>query len=219
MPRKTKKIAVRDEFLILTNGKRTEKNYFEAVRSNYKSIFKISVKFMNDDPVALVDHAIGMKNARNRVWCVFDKDEFPTDSVEPAIKTAKDNGIGIAFSNMAFEVWLIDHFEKCYTEKTAEKLITDFDRILRAKGYTKGNGYMWFANSGAWMDTYNIFQASDASLLFMLNEIQMVFEVHRTTEETTKFKPIINALRNGQKRIIDLMKRKLSLMQIPGIKI
>lgn len=93
MPRKTKKIAVRDEFLILTNGKRTEKNYFEAVRSNYKSIFKISVKFMNDDPVALVDHAIGMKNARNRVWCVFDKDEFPTDSVEPAIKTAKENGI------------------------------------------------------------------------------------------------------------------------------
>ena len=129
MPRKTKKIAVRDEFLILTNGKRTEKNYFEAVRSNYKSIFKISVKFMNDDPVALVDHAIGMKNARN---------EFPTDSVEPAIKTAKDNGIGIAFSNIAFEVWLIDHFEKCYTEKTAEKLIADFDRILRAKGYNKG---------------------------------------------------------------------------------
>ena len=138
MPRKTKQLAVRDEFLILTNGKRTEKNYFEAVRSNYKSIFKISVKFMNDDPVALVDHAIGMKNARNRVWCVFDKDEFPTDSVEPAIKTAKENGIGIAFSNIAFEVWLIDHFEKCYTEKTAEKLIADFDRILRAKGYNKG---------------------------------------------------------------------------------
>lgn len=45
MPRKTKQLAVRDEFLILTNGKRTEKNYFEAVRSNYKSIFKISVKF------------------------------------------------------------------------------------------------------------------------------------------------------------------------------
>ena len=53
-------------------------------------------------------------------------------------ETAKENGIGIAFSNMAFEVWLIDHFERCYTEKTAEKLIADFDRILRAKGYTKG---------------------------------------------------------------------------------
>mgnify|MGYP001659500263 CR=1 FL=1 len=62
MPRKTKQLAVRDEFLILTNGKRTEKNYFEAVRSNYKSIFKISVKFMNDDPVALVSHAILKRN-------------------------------------------------------------------------------------------------------------------------------------------------------------
>lgn len=142
MPRKTKKIAVRDEFLILTNGKRTEKNYFEAVRSNYKSIFKISVKFMNDDPVALVDHAIGMKNVQNRVWCVFDKDEFLTDSIEQAIRTAKENGIGIAFSNMAFEVWLIDHFEKCCVEKNAEKLIIDFDRILKANGYAKGYAKM-----------------------------------------------------------------------------
>jgi len=138
MPRKTKQLAVRDEFLILTNGKRTEKNYFEAVRSNYKSIFKISVKLMNDDPVALVDHAIGMKNVQNRVWCVFDKDEFLTDSIEQAIRTAKENGIGIAFSNMAFEVWLIDHFEKCCVEKNAEKLIIDFDRILKANGYAKG---------------------------------------------------------------------------------
>lgn len=41
MQRKTKQLAVRDVFLILTNGKRTEKNYFEAVRSNYLSIVKI----------------------------------------------------------------------------------------------------------------------------------------------------------------------------------
>ena len=102
MARKTKNISVRDEFLILTNGKQTEKNYFEAVRSNYKSIFKINVKFKNDDPVALVNHAIAMKNAQNRVWCVFDKDDFPVDSIEQAMRTAKMNGIGIAFSNMAF---------------------------------------------------------------------------------------------------------------------
>lgn len=71
MARKTKNISVRDEFLILTNGKQTEKNYFEAVRSNYKSIFKINVKFKNDDPVALVNHAIAMKNAQNRVYSLI----------------------------------------------------------------------------------------------------------------------------------------------------
>lgn len=184
MPRKTKQLAVRDEFLILTNGKRTEKNYFEAVRSNYKSIFKISVKFMNDDPVALVDHAIGMKNARNRVWCVFDKDEFPTDSVEPAIKTAKENGIGIAFSNIAFEVWLIDHFEKCHTEKTAEKLIADFDRILRAKGYTKGyakedkqmSNYYYNNHANSIMETYlrQVYDGSDREDLLKSSNNELI---------------------------------------------
>lgn len=46
MPRRSKQLAVRDEFLILTNGRQTEKNYFEAIRANNKSIFKISVKFL-----------------------------------------------------------------------------------------------------------------------------------------------------------------------------
>ena len=138
MPRRSKQLAVRDEFLILTNGKQTEKNYFEAIRAHYKSIFKISVKFRNDDPVALVNHAIAEKTPRNRVWCVFDKDEFLSASIDQAMKTAKENEIGVAFSNIAFEVWLIDHFEKCYLEKNAEKLVTDLDRILKANEYPAG---------------------------------------------------------------------------------
>ena len=138
MPRRSKQLAVRDEFLILTNGKQTEKNYFEAIRAHYKSIFKISVKFMNDDPVALVNHAIAEKTPRNRVWCVFDKDEFLSASIDQAMKTAKENEIGVAFSNMAFEVWLIDHFKKCCLEKNAEKLVTDRDRILKANEYPAG---------------------------------------------------------------------------------
>ena len=138
MPRRSKQLAVRDEFLILTNGKQTEKNYFEAIRAHYKSIFKISVKFMNDDPVALVNHAIAEKTPRNRVWCVFDKDEFLPASIDRAMKTAKENEIGVAFSNMAFEVWLIDHFKKCCLEKNAEKLVTDLDRILKANEYPAG---------------------------------------------------------------------------------
>ena len=50
MARKTKKIPVRDEFLIVTNGKRSEKDYFEILRSKIKSIYKIKVKFINGDP-------------------------------------------------------------------------------------------------------------------------------------------------------------------------
>ena len=158
MARKTKNISVRDEFLILTNGKQTEKNYFEAVRSNYKSIFKINVKFKNDDPVALVNHAIAMKNAQNRVWCVFDKDDFPVDSIEQAMRTAKMNGIGIAFSNMAFEVWLIDHFEKCHTEKNAENLVADFDKILNYKKLHSNENYP-FCNWNSFTNVHKLIEA------------------------------------------------------------
>lgn len=138
MPRSSKNLSVRDEFLIVTNGRQTEKNYFEAIRSRYKSIYKIKVKFLNDEPSALVAFAISEKSLRNRVWCVFDKDEFPSSSIERAMKTAKENGIGIAFSNMAFEVWLIDHFEKCEHEKSADTLVKELDRLLKAKEYPQG---------------------------------------------------------------------------------
>lgn len=138
MSRSSKNIPVRDEFLIMTNGRRTEKNYFEAIRANYKSIFRIRVKFLNDDPMALVNHAIAEKKPQNRVWCVFDKDEFSISSIEQAMKLARENDIGVAFSNMAFEVWLIDHFEKCCNEKNTDRLLSEIDTLLKLSGYLKG---------------------------------------------------------------------------------
>lgn len=134
----TKKIPVRDEFLILTNGKRSEKNYFEALRSEFKTIYKIKVKFMNDAPETLVSHAIDEKSKTNRVWCVFDKDQFSKESIYQAIALAKQYGIGIAFSNISFEVWLMDHFAKCENEKTVDRLIKELDSILQKHGYPKG---------------------------------------------------------------------------------
>ena len=138
MSRSTKNIPIRDEFLILTNGKRSEKNYFEALRSEFKTIYKIKVKFMNDDPEALVNHAIAEKTKANRVWCVFDKDQFPKESIYQAVELANRYGVGVAFSNMAFEVWLMDHFVKCENEKTVDKLIHELDSVLQKNGYSKG---------------------------------------------------------------------------------
>ena len=138
MPRSTKKIPVRDEFLILTNGKRSEKNYFEALRSEFKTIYKIKVKFMNDDPETLVVHAIAEKNKTNRVWCVFDKDQFPKESIYQAVELATQYEVGVAFSNISFEVWLMDHFAKCANEKTVDRLIHELDSVLQKNGCSKG---------------------------------------------------------------------------------
>ncbi len=138
MARQTKNLIVRNEFLILTNGKRSEKNYFELLRKHFKSLYEITVKFMNDEPESLVNHAIKMKSASNHVWCVFDKDDFTNESIYRAINTAKKHGIGVAFSNAAFEVWLIDHFLRCESEKGVSQLNTELDTLLKNNGYSQG---------------------------------------------------------------------------------
>lgn len=137
MARSTKKLTVRDEFLILTNGKESEKNYFEAIKSK-KSIYKVKVKFVNADPEGLVRSAIPEKTKSNRVWCVFDRDEFPKDRIETALRLADQNGIGVGFSNAAFEVWLIYHFQNIDGEKTAAQLLDELDKILKTNCYAKG---------------------------------------------------------------------------------
>lgn len=138
MGRKTKNLPVRDELLILTNGKRSEKNYFEALRAYRRSIYKIKVEFQNHEPLKLVNYAIDRKATANRVWCVFDKDNFTDESIYQALALAESNGIGVAFSNAAFEVWLIDHFKMFETEKDADSLQVILDKLLKENGYSKG---------------------------------------------------------------------------------
>ena len=138
MGRRTKNLPVRDEFLILTNGKRSEKNYFETLRAYRRSIYKIKVEFQNNDPLKLVNYAVEQKSSANRVWCVFDKDYFTDESIYQAMNLAKTNGIGVAFSNAAFEVWLIDHFKQFETEKDADALQDILDKLLKENGYSKG---------------------------------------------------------------------------------
>ena len=45
--------------------------------------------------------------ARDEVWVVFDRDEHP--EVPSALLQARDNGLGVAFSNPCFELWPLLH--------------------------------------------------------------------------------------------------------------
>ncbi|WP_044973691.1 RloB family protein [Ruminococcus sp. HUN007] len=140
MARKTKGLKQRDTFVIFTNGKETEKNYFTELRDYRHSIYDIKIKFESADPKGLLLRAIKeLKTANaNKVWIVFDKDEFPDDTIYETIKMARQYDIGIAFSNIAFEVWLISHFKKFNAEKKAKELLSELDSILKENGYRKG---------------------------------------------------------------------------------
>lgn len=136
MARKKQERPVRDVFYIITNGKGTERNYFTLLKSK-KSPFDVKIKFDNADPVGLVETARKHLEESNQVWVVFDVDNtYEEGSFSKAMSLAERYGIKCAFSNLAFEVWLISHFEQCEKELTTDghkKILNDY---LKEQGCT-----------------------------------------------------------------------------------
>lgn len=101
--------------LIVCEGKNTEPSYFEQFKLTLATIKTVGKGY---NTVSLVKQAIKLKKKGNytKVWCVFDADPKPNNPKQAqnfnnAIKMAKANKFGVAYSNQAFEYWLLLHFE------------------------------------------------------------------------------------------------------------
>lgn len=131
MPRNQRSLDERSKFYILTNGRETEKNYFDLIKSK-KSIFDVKVEYQNSNPVQLVRYASQYLQEANQVWCVFDIDNnFNDGTLIQAIKLAEETGVQIAYSNIAFEVWLLSHYQKVESSYDNTRLIRQMDKLLR----------------------------------------------------------------------------------------
>ena len=86
---------------------------------------------------------------------------------------------------------------------------------MESQMISHANGYMWFANSGAFSDTNNIFKGIDISLMTIFRELHAVFLTHRVVEESKEYKSIINILRNSQKKLKKIFERKASVLALP----
>jgi hypothetical protein len=96
--------------LIVSEGKNTEPSYFKQFRVEAAKVITIGGV---GETIRVVERAeIESKKANfDEVWVVFDKDDFPADNFDNAISKAESLGFQVAFSNQAFEYWLILHFE------------------------------------------------------------------------------------------------------------
>lgn len=96
--------------LIVCEGKNTEPSYFRQFKLTSATIKAIGNGY---NTTSLVNQAIVLNQQRtyDQVWCVFDKDQFSANDFNNAITIAAANNFGIAYSNQAFEYWLILHFE------------------------------------------------------------------------------------------------------------
>lgn len=105
-PRLTEKPTI----LIVCEGGNTEPSYFRQFRLSSATIKSMGEGY---NTISLVNRAIEIANqgSYEQVWCVFDKDDFPDVDFNNAISMAKQNNFGVAYSNQAFEYWIILHFD------------------------------------------------------------------------------------------------------------
>ena len=107
-------LVVKPLILLVCEGRNTEPSYFDQLQAHFLRVrFKAVGEGYNRE--SLVNRALALRQDRNydEVWCVFDKDpglNVPPDSFAKAIELAKNENLRVAWSNEAFEYWLLLHF-------------------------------------------------------------------------------------------------------------
>lgn len=100
--------AEKPTILIVCEGENTEPGYFSQFRLSSATIYPVGE---GCNTISLVNRAIkhAAEKKYEQVWCVFDKDDFPAVDFNNAIAMARTNGFGVAYSNQAFEYWILLH--------------------------------------------------------------------------------------------------------------
>jgi hypothetical protein len=140
-PRNVDSREVRERFLIVCEGGKTEPNYFLSFRVPRDVI---EVQGYGYNTVSLVQKAIDLSQQEeyDQVWCVFDRDSFPAQNFNEAFSLAKRNKIQIAYSNQAFELWYLLHFNYYDTAMSRNDYCTKLSALLGRK-YEKNQDDMY----------------------------------------------------------------------------
>lgn len=111
-PRKVDIRELKQRFLIVCEGEKTEPNYFENFRVP-KDVVKVAVHGVGENPSKLVNSAKKLQEEgdSDQVWCVFNRDTWTPQDFNNAIQNAHNLGFEVAYSNEAFELWYVLHFE------------------------------------------------------------------------------------------------------------
>ena len=135
---------IKQSFLIVCEGEKTEPDYFKAFRMTAATVKAVG-QAMNT--MTLVSKAISIREAdqkRKKVydqcWVVFDKDDFPAKDFNQAIQFAEKNGFRVAYSNQAFEYWFLLHYN-LYTGAIHRNQYKDMLTKLTGIPYSKIEGY------------------------------------------------------------------------------
>jgi len=123
-PRKCEIVNESKKIFIFTEGEKTEPNYFKSKKSEIESEIRrsgieIKIKGIAHNTLSLVNFVLDYISRENikiddstdsdECWVVFDKDDFDRH-FDNAINKAETNNLKVAYSNEAFELWFLLHF-------------------------------------------------------------------------------------------------------------
>lgn len=137
-------ILERKYFLIVSEGERTEPNYFNYFKNFLPKhlVETINVHGQGDNTVNIVRKAISLRDIRKKsvllpdydeVWAVYDKDDFPANRFNTAVRLAAQNNIESGHSNQSFELWYVLHFQFLQNALNRRDYITTLSKILKFK--------------------------------------------------------------------------------------
>jgi hypothetical protein len=144
LTRKVETREVRSRFLIVCEGTKTEPNYFKSFRVP-KNIVEVDVYGLGGNPSKLVKSAKELKDQDgdyDQIWLVFDRDSWSPQDFNSAISSAKSAGFEVAYSNEAFELWYILHFEYLNTPTSRQDYGDKLTKLLGRK-YEKNSENMY----------------------------------------------------------------------------
>lgn len=115
---------IRQYFLIVCEGAKTEPNYFESIKKGLPPgvVDCLEIEGEGKNTLNLIEETIKIRERKEKAsnqrkfdqtWAVFDRDSFPPDNFNNAINKGEKlkNKIHCAWSNEAFELWYLLHLE------------------------------------------------------------------------------------------------------------
>lgn len=144
-------------FLIVCEGEKTEPNYFEQFKKSLpvgSLKIQLDIKGTGRNTDSLINFAIKYRDDSmqdyDRVWAVFDRDSFKESTFNDAIQNANNNNIQVAWTNEAFELWLLLHFQFVSHSMNRADYQKFLEREISAKS---GRPYTYLKNA---VDTHKM---------------------------------------------------------------
>lgn len=128
----------RKRILIVCEGEKTEPHYFEALGAELpKHVVELDICGEGFNTLSLVAKAQELRDKRaggdypfDHVWVVFDRDSFAPYHFDNAIHKAEADHIKCAWSNVAFELWYVFHFDYRTTAMPRSEYKTRLTELL-----------------------------------------------------------------------------------------